>query len=68
MQNHKRDNYAKLFQFDWDDYFDEKEIIQVLCPYCYKSSSFDLLKFENRCKHCSIIINQEAIEYVQSEN
>jgi uncharacterized CHY-type Zn-finger protein len=64
MKNSYRDNYAQFIQW----FPEETENIPVICPDCFRQTTFDLLKLENRCQHCSIIINQEAIEYVQSEN
>lgn len=62
MKNN-RDNYAQFIQC----FPEETEIILVICPYCYRQTTYDLLKIENRCQQCSIIINQEVID-VFTEN
>ncbi len=64
MKDKARDNYARFMQLlDQED----KEIIHVTCPWCFRDTPFDLLSIENHCQHCSININQELLD-VLTEN
>ena len=35
--------------------------IQIQCPHCFHLTVYDFNKSENRCKECSIIINEEEV-------
>ena len=63
MKEKARDNYIRFMHLLDQE---EKEIIHVLCPWCYKETPFDLMSINNHCNHCSININQELI-YVYTE-
>jgi len=52
-----RDNYA-LSCYPAEE---EADYISVIRPYCYHETPFNIYSFTNRCKHCSIIINQEVL-------
>ena len=62
MDNSIKDNYVHFAQLLSQE---EKEIIFVTCPWCYRETPFDLLSIENYCKHCSININHELLDIIQ---
>jgi len=66
MNNSNRVNYARFIQL-LNQNEEETEFIQVICPWCFRETSFDLLSIENHCQHCSININQELLD-VLTEN
>ena len=55
MHNNIRDSFA-LFCYEEEL---EADIIYVICKYCFHSTPFNLNGKTNRCKHCSIIIQEE---------
>ena len=66
MCNSNRDNYARFIQL-LNQNEDETEFIQVICPWCFHETPFDLLSIENYCQHCSININQELLDVLAED-
>lgn len=62
MKKNKRDNYVHFIHY----FPEEKEIIKITCPVCFRETPYDLLKQTNRCSCCSSNINQEDF-YVYTE-
>ena len=66
MNSINRVNYARFIRL-LNQNEEEKEFIQVICPWCFHETPFDLLSIENQCQNCSININQELLD-VLTEN